>query len=235
MQYKVRYSSRSKWAKLIMSLQEGLVVVLPYGFIDKKIPDLLQKKNQWILKQEKRLNRIRQFAGEAKSRDLPTEVEFPVLSQKWRVVYSNQKKKSVKFEEDCSSLILTLYGNVENQRICRELLKKWIFSKAKDYLIDRLCLLAAQKRFQVNEVKVRTQSRIWGSCSKKKNISLNSKLIFFPQEVLDYVLLHELCHTVHLNHSSKYWTLLETYLPNYKSLDKEAKWGSKFVPGWWIK
>jgi predicted metal-dependent hydrolase len=66
-------------------------------------------------------------------------------------------------------------------------------------------------------MSIREQKTRWGSCSKKGNLNFNWKLIMSPPWVIDYVVIHEICHLRHLNHSKEYWALVEYYMPEYKS------------------
>ena len=63
----------------------------------------------------------------------------------------------------------------------------------------------------------------WGSCNLQKHISLNSALVYLPQNLIEYVIIHELCHIKFLNHSHKFWKLVENYIPNYSKLEQELK------------
>lgn len=72
-------------------------------------------------------------------------------------------------------------------------------------------------------VKIRNYKSRWGCCDSKGNIVFNYKLFMIPQNLREYVIIHELCHLKHHNHSALFWGLVETYLPNYKSLRKELK------------
>jgi len=67
-----------------------------------------------------------------------------------------------------------------------------------------------------NRLSIRAQKTIWGSCSWDNNISLNMKLALAPLEIIDYILVHELCHIKHKNHSSDFWLAVESVLPDYK-------------------
>ena len=74
-----------------------------------------------------------------------------------------------------------------------------------------------------NKINIKQIKYAWGSCSSKKNITLNLELIKYNQEAIRYVILHELCHIKHMNHSKEFWNLVEKYMPNYKQVKKEFK------------
>lgn len=95
--------------------------------------------------------------------------------------------------------------------------------KARENLEKRLSELAKQHNFQYNRVSIRNQRTRWGSCSSKDNISLNMKLLHLPQQLIDYILLHELVHTRVKNHSKDFWNELETVVPNARTVDEQLR------------
>jgi predicted metal-dependent hydrolase len=97
------------------------------------------------------------------------------------------------------------------------------FLNKKHYLILRCRELAQIHSYQIRKITLRKQKRIWGSCSSKNNISLNTNLAYLKDELIDYVILHELAHTKVKNHSRKFWDELERVLPNSKKLNHELK------------
>jgi len=100
-------------------------------------------------------------------------------------------------------------------------------------LPDLLLALADEHGFVMTKVSVRLQKTRWGSCSTQGAISLNAKLLFLPVDVVNYVLIHELCHTVHHNHSADFWLLVQEHLPQAKALRRtlfDDAW--HFVPPW---
>jgi predicted metal-dependent hydrolase len=96
-------------------------------------------------------------------------------------------------------------------------------SKKNNYLISRCLELAKIHNFTIKKITLRQQKTIWGSCSYKNNISLNSNLVFLNNHLIDYVILHELTHIKIKNHSKKFWALLEKILPNYKILNRQLR------------
>ena len=94
---------------------------------------------------------------------------------------------------------------------------------AKEYLTQELLLYAQEMNLRFSEVKFRKMRSRWGSCSSRGVITLNSELIKLEKELIAYVLVHELAHLVHMNHSKAFHALVEHYLPNAKSLRKRLK------------
>ena len=95
--------------------------------------------------------------------------------------------------------------------------------EARENLEKRLSELAKQHNFRYNRVSIRSQRTRWGSCSSKDNISLNMKLLHLPQQLIDYILLHELVHTRVKNHSKDFWNELETVVPNARTVDEQLR------------
>ena len=76
---------------------------------------------------------------------------------------------------------------------------------------------------KLNKITIKEIKYAWGSCSSKKNITINLELIKYSQKAIRYVILHELCHIKHMNHSKEFWKLVEKYMPEYKEIQKEFK------------
>ena len=96
-------------------------------------------------------------------------------------------------------------------------------AQAKAELPPRLAALAAQHGFQYKRVFIKNNRTNWGSCSSLGNINLNLRLVTLPQELQDYVMLHELCHLKYLNHSPQFHALLESVCPGHRALEKQIK------------
>lgn len=101
--------------------------------------------------------------------------------------------------------------------------KKALVKEAKHYLPERLDRIAQQFGFVYGDVSIKSMRSRWGSCTSQGNISLNCFLMQAPWELIDYVLLHELVHTKHMNHSSAFWQTLEGYMPDYRQRRKTLR------------
>ncbi len=99
--------------------------------------------------------------------------------------------------------------------------------KAKQYIPQRVNVLASQMGVKYNGIALRFQSSRWGSCSAKGNLNFNCLLMLCTVEIIDYVLIHELCHLRYMNHSKSFWELVSKYCPNYMVYRKSLKHNGK--------
>ncbi len=102
-------------------------------------------------------------------------------------------------------------------------IKKALTKEARAFLPRRLAYLAAQHGFSYERTRFGAPKGRWGSCSSRGTISLNVSLMALDPELIDYVIIHELCHTREMNHSPRFWTLVESCLPDYKDRRKRLK------------
>jgi predicted metal-dependent hydrolase len=127
-------------------------------------------------------------------------------------LYGSYRKASEFFLENRQNLIrkIELQATHPVPEIDENALKR----KAQSILPDQLAKLAGSYGFKYSGVKIRKSRSRWGSCSSKKAINLSFYLLLLPEHLIEYVLLHELCHTVEMNHSPAFWALLNKCTQN---------------------
>jgi hypothetical protein len=127
---------------------------------------------------------------------------------------------------------LLVSGDVTRAALVRRLLQRFTMRMAHEILAPWLADLSASTGLAYRRLQVRRQRTRWGSCSRNGTISLNACLLFQPPEVVDYLLLHELAHTRHMNHSRRFWALVARHEPRWRELDAALMLGWREVPAW---
>jgi len=123
-------------------------------------------------------------------------------------------------------------GDCRNARAVKLALRRWLIDEAGAVLGASLEQCARDLGFAYRRVIVRRQRTRWGSCSARGTISLNCCLLFQRPEVVRYLMIHELAHTRHMNHSRRFWQCVAEHCPGHRSLDRELLDGWRRVPSW---
>jgi len=197
--YKIIHSQRAKYIRIKISNDGEIRVVLPRGIADKHAHSFLQRKIEWITKTISKIPSV-------KDREFPEQLSLKLLDEVWNIDYSFSKENLSLQEIGPRKLQIT---GAKNWGDTRHLLNKWCCIKARPVFKSMLEKLAEEHGFHFNRLTIRSQKTRWGSCSSSKNINLNSKLLFLPEEVVAYVMIHELCHTIEMNHSDRFWRLVK--------------------------
>jgi predicted metal-dependent hydrolase len=227
--YTIRESARAKHARLRVTLSDGLVVVVPAGFDRRRIPGILREHRAWI---ERALKRIETHRAAVPLTDCrPETIELPAIGQIWRVDWRKTDALRVSVAVT-GPLRLRVSGPVDDRSLCHTALRRWLIERGRERLIPWTEDLARELGVRVRRTSVRCQRTRWGSYSTKGTISLNAQLLFLPEELVRYVLLHELCHVRHPNHSPRFWNLVRRHEPDTERLRKELRAAWKYVPDW---
>lgn len=159
----------------------------------------------------------------------PQTVELPGCGESWHVHLAAGAGRA---RLACSPGLITLVGDARNGRVVRQLLRRWLIARASSVLGAELERSARELGFSYERVIVRRQRTRWGSCSARGTVSLNCCLLFQRPEVVRYLLIHELVHTRHLNHSRRFWQCVADHCPEHRALDRELLDGWRRVPFW---
>ena len=231
--YILRISAKARHVRFQVSVEKGLEVVVPKRFRVSRVPSLVEKNSQWIERAFRRAEMLHGEIGPVRDWQRPEEIRSLAFDLRWSVVSCHDDTQSVIVEER-SGGTLVLQGAIDDGSACQKALKSWLTNKAKEYLIPQLKKVSDETGLAYSSVTVRQQKTRWGSCSSRRSISLNARLLFLPSDLVTYVLVHELCHTKHLNHSPMFWRLLASYLPDYRQFDRQLRSADHWMPKWLI-
>ncbi len=246
--YKIRISQRAKHVSIKISVQGEVEVVVPPSFDQDQLPKILEKRREWIVKTRSRVMSAAESTADDWTAAKPdtillrwrsttlSDVQLPDAQldkdiESWSVSYRPSAGKQTLCIPALDSK-LTIRGNTEQVAACQAVLRKWLAHRAHRELTPWLRQLGYELDLPCRRISVRGQKTRWASCSDQKDISLNYKLLFLPRPLVHYVLVHELCHTVHMNHSHQFWALVGDKLPDYDQWVAELKNGWRYVPRW---
>ncbi|MGE4299536.1 MAG: M48 family metallopeptidase [Desulfovibrionaceae bacterium] len=229
--YSIRHSDKARRVILRLSRQGELEVVTPRGFDPRRLPEVLARKADWIARTRARL--LRESAAAGLAPGLPDAILLRAVNERFSVAYADEAAGKARLAEIPGGVAVTGLGHAPDpDGAARTLLRGWLRAQAARHLPPWLAAVSRRTGLAYAAVRLRSQKSRWGSCSSKKHISLNCKLLFLPPECVEYILVHELCHTRHMNHSPAYWAEVARHSPDMARIDRAMAKAWRYVPLW---
>ena len=205
--------------------KKAAILRLPLGMSEKEQRERLDWFRQWLSKTLKRNENVAAHFDTKTYQDGDTMV-VGKRSYRLSIQYEDRQTHSGKLEKD-KTIRLNLSQHDRGESLNRNLQHLLSRIVAQDFLpeITRRVHQLNDKYFQrpIQAVRLKYNFTNWGSCSAKKNINLSTRLLFAPDEVIDYVIIHELAHLVELNHSPRFWKLVANAMPDYEEKERWLK------------
>ena len=227
LEWKLRISPRARYARLLIKPFGGLEVVIPKRFPRNQVAGLVAKHATWARRQLARQSKLRQ------SIRLPQYLSLAFDNSATPVIYQDdplQLNFELFEEQSTDRIVVRASGHQE----CVRELRSWIRHRARESFPALLAQISTRTGLGFNKMSVRSQKTRWGSCSRRGNISLNDQLLFLPANTVEYLMIHELCHTRHLNHSKAFWALVESHCPDFRAHEKLLSDSRNLVPDWFL-
>lgn len=159
----------------------------------------------------------------------PTTLKLLAIGQTWEIHYEKTDYKGCKLIHAPDNK-LTVLGDITNPSLVHKGLSTWLKELGKRHLVPWLQTLSDFSTLEFVSASIRGQKTRWGSCSSEKRINLNYFLLFLPCPLARHVLLHELCHIKHLNHSKRFWDLLQKLDENCQHHRRELREADRYLP-----
>ncbi len=214
---------KRKTVTLKILSDKELLLKAPSSFRDTYLKELIKKKEKWILEhtamlagEEGNFMSVRYIDG--------SNVYYMGKEYNICVRYEEREgKKAVKTQiliKDENIMVETSdtsEENVKNQMVV------WYKNQARDKITDMVWKYQPFVKKSIGTIRIKSQKSRWGSCSELGNLNFNWHLILLPESLIEYVVVHELCHLKYLNHSSDFWNCVKNILPDYEEREKELK------------
>lgn len=204
--------------------KDKIQIIAPNKVSKEVIEKILNKNTNWILS---KLNVFKDFDDSFMKRNyVDDEIYYYMGKPRYLKIIKdknidNQNKRNYNYIELRGANIEIRTNNWDKDYL-KESLKKWYKIQSEEVLMDRIAFLRKRsedfRKIEPEIVKVKEQKKIWGSCNTKKTIYINSKISMLPVEAIDYIIVHEFCHILHMNHSKEFYKAVEKIIPNYKEI-----------------
>ena len=218
---KVVAHARAKQIKLSVS-DRGIRVTVPRASSERQLRLYLEHakvwlKNTWAKQQEILANQA--------APELPQQLQLCYQAQGLAIEYLDLGRRL--FIEDEEQSILKV-----NQAMPRRALTEFVKAQAKQHLPLKLHAFSQRHRLKVQQLRIATPKRRWGSCSHDQRIMLHAGLLLMPEDFAEYVMMHELAHTREMNHQAGFWQLLDQLYPEAKRKQRQVRQFK--LPDWWL-
>ena len=227
-QYKIRHSKRAKHISLRIYSGSGLEIVVPDRKRKFDVITFLNSHRAWV---EKHAARFKMVLQADDNQSLPEKIELRAMNQSADIIY-----RPIEATQCVSHCIeknkIIFYGAITDFSICIPVVMKWLKKQAKNHLENCIRELSVQHDLPFRKLSIRGQKTVWGSCTAKKDIQLNYKILFLPDYLARYILIHELCHTIHLNHSASFWKMVAKLVPDFRAQVKALREADQYMPSW---
>ena len=194
----------------------GVVIYSPQFLKADKIEEIVGKRAQWIIEKQE-LVKNRGYLCPAK--EFVSGEAFPYLGKQYRLkVIKHASKKEEKCKLINGRFMVQINRHSDGRRVkrtVRKALVDWYLGRAEQTIPERVKLYARQIGKWPERIEIKNHKRRWGSCSHRGIVRFNWKIIMAPVTILDYVIVHELCHLICADHSPHFWQKVQTIIPDY--------------------
>jgi predicted metal-dependent hydrolase len=195
---------------------QEVVLSVPKFVTDSEIDNIIERKINWI----RNKLAIEKTNSSNIKRKYENGEKFLYFGSEYLLKIKHSNKDNVYLDNNI--MIVEVRNNSKAAHI-RNMLKNWYIDESKKYLIKTTNYYEILIGVSVNKLIFGKYKSKWGSCNSKKTISYDWRIIMAPLEVIHYLIIHELCHIKHLNHSNDFWKTVEKYMANYKLQKKWLK------------
>jgi predicted metal-dependent hydrolase len=214
-------NQRAKHLRITVKPFENVRVTLPVGVSFREAEKFVHSKSDWIKKHQQKIK-----STEHKRTVFDEDTNFRTKKHKLIINKTDDKEITARISGGEINVLYPQRLSVQQESVqffIRRVIEEALRIEAKQYIPARVKEFAEKFNFVYNKVFIKNIKSRWGSCSKKGNLNFSLHLMLLPEELIDYVILHELAHTEQHNHSKNFWAILDRIYDNAKAVDRKLK------------
>lgn len=214
--------NKAKIKNIYITIENGEVVIkAPWYTTRNQIQEVVESKREWIMKKLEEYN-----VSPRKAKEYEDGEKFQILGESYylNIYYKDINNAILNVENEKIEIILPLsYAEEDNTEQIKKMIDKMYYMIAEKEVESAMEKTRKMVGLAPEEYKIKKIKYAWGTCSSRKVITINQNLMMYGRKAIEYVVLHEICHLKYMNHSKKFWEMVESYMPDYKEAEKELK------------
>lgn len=214
---------KKKSKEMLVDLHGNVEIKVPRDTSDQVLEEMVMARWPLILKKQ---TEMRQKANGYQQKDYVAGETFLYLGKSYPIVIevdANISKEVIKLHDE--ELVIRLKEQSDEKVI--KLLKRFYRQKCKKLVEKRLQYYQSNFKVKPRGFTITDSAKTWGTCNSNREMTFNWKLVMAPMAVVDYVVVHEMCHMVHMNHDRSFWRLVGKHIPNYEEMQtwlQQSEW-----------
>ena len=214
--YSIIKSNRRKTSQITVD-KDNVVVRTPSSKTTSEIKKIVDGKKKWIFRKQLEFQKQKSDIAKFSYTD---GTKFLYLGRNLTLkILKNKKTESVSLKKD--TIIVSIKSKMSSKVLVKKLYQEWLMEKSSQIFTSRLNKISKKLKLKPRKIIIKNLKDRWGSATSDDTINLNMNLIKSPMSVIDYVILHELCHLKIKGHSDKFWQMVKKFMPNY---DEQKRW-----------
>jgi len=218
-------SKRSRRLSLRFKYSDELVVTIPHRLSYQTAQDIIMEKADWIIKKMSKAPELKKLKT-----IFDINTTFETKNHRLAIIPDIVNKPKIKIYDGIIKIRYPQESDIrseEVQKVIRDGIEKALKLEAENWIPFRIQRFSKQHGFKYKDIRFKNAKTRWGSCSHDNNLNFNIHLMTLPEHLIDYVILHELCHTIEKNHSYRFWSLMDRILMVCTGGSKEVDKGLK--------
>lgn len=228
-EYELVTSSRKKTIELVIDFNKGFTVKAPKGMKKKDVIKNLHKKEKWIINN---LDRMSEILKNETNKEFVSGEKFLLRGRRYSLKVTASKKDLPSLEFKKSKFLAIVPSQLTEKQyatILKPLFIQFYKKKAEQIINERIKKYLKYFKIEPKNIVVTELKNKWGSCSKNNQLRYNWRIVLANTSIIDYIIVHELCHMIEKNHSDQYWKEVKRILPDYKKSKNWLKTNSEML------